>query len=151
MTDLEQARAAMLAESEKGTKCPCCGQTVKLYKRKLHAEMADFLVKLVRKYRNHQRYYSTRELLPDAVKAATDGSYLVKWGLVEKVDSSNTAGGKAGLYRPTPMGVDFVMGRINVVSHIHMLCGVFVGYSDTYVSIKDCLGEDFDYPELMTS
>jgi len=146
---LKSAREKMLSRIERGTKCPCCGRFVKIYKRKLHQEMAIFLIKLVAAYLYKKRYYSTRELLPDAVKAATDGAYLVHWDLVERQPGKNLAGAKAGMYRPTEKGIDFVKNVFMVPSHLHMLCGEPVGFSNDLCSINDCLGDDFNYDDLM--
>ena len=72
-----EARILLRDSAGKGTKCPCCGRIVKIYKRRFHAEMGRFLVALVKAYKQHARFYSTRELLPSSVKAATDAAYLV--------------------------------------------------------------------------
>jgi len=146
---LAQAKREMLAKVEDGAPCPCCGRLVKLYKRKLHSEMAAFLCRLVRKYQHEQRYYSTRELCPALTKSATDGSYLVLWDLIEKEPSENHAGGKAGMYRPTIHGQEFVLGYTTVKSHVHLLCGEVIGFSDDYIHIKEALGSRFNYEELM--
>jgi hypothetical protein len=146
---LGEARVVMSDNAEKGAPCPCCERLVKLYKRKLHAEMAKFLIKLVVMFKRDKGWHSSREILPSAVKASTDGSYLVYWGLIEKMPSENPAGGKAGMYRPTQSGIDFVENKISVASHIHMLCGKHVGFGKMQVTIVDCLGSRFDYGELM--
>ena len=148
---LAEAIREMREKIEEGTTCPCCGRFVKLYKRKLHAEMAAFLCRLVARWRREQRYYSTRELCPALTKSATDGSYLVHWGLLERepIPNRNEAGGKAGMYRPTDRGIAFVEGRITVASHIHILCGEIVGFSLDNIGAREALGDRFSYDELM--
>ncbi|MEN6368544.1 MAG: hypothetical protein ABFD77_02465, partial [Thermotogota bacterium] len=140
-------------KTAKGTTCPCCGRFVKLYKRKLHAEMAAFLCRLVRKWRQEPRYYSTRELCPALTKSATDGSYLVLWGLIERdpIPYRNRRGGNAGMYAPSARGIDFVEGTLFVPFRAHILCGELVGFSAEQISIRQALGDKFNYDELMGS
>lgn len=135
----------------KGTECPCCGRLVKVYRRKLHTEMAAFLCRLVRHYQSERRYYSTREMCPALTKASTDGSYLTHWGLVrrEPSRSENESGGRAGLYAPTEMGIEFVHRRCTVPARVHLLCGEVVGWGNEHISIEKALGDKFDYHQLM--
>lgn len=49
----------------------------------------------------------TRTLFPTQTKASSDGSYLTKWGLVERV-------GGVGWYRITKRGVSFLAGKLAV-------------------------------------
>jgi len=144
---LAEAKDFVAQKREKGVDCPCCGRLVKLYKRKLHAEMARFLTKLVNAYQREPRYYSTRELLPHAAKAATDGSFLIHWGLIEKLQSKNKSGAKAGMYRPTTEGIEFAQNRRAVASHIFLLVNKFQGFSGSTTFISDV--EGFNFYELM--
>ena len=146
---LEEAKEQMIANAEDGAPCPCCGRLVKLYKRKLHSEMAAFLCRLVGRWLVDPKYYSTRELCPATSKSSTDGSYLVHWGLVEKEPAQNSSGGKAGMYRPTAEGVAFAQRKTSVLSHIHMLCGDVIGFGPKRITIDQALGDKFDYYELM--
>ncbi len=128
--------------SSASEECPCCGQIVKLYPRKLHDRMAAFLCALVRIWKAekdnawiHIRRINTGE------KASTDASYLVHWGLVER---------ESGMYRPTKKGVRFAMGKIRVPSHAMVYNRKYcLGFSGTRISIKDALGEKFDLDELL--
>jgi len=148
---LADAIRGMREKIEEGTTCPCCGRLVKLYHRKFHSEMAAFLCRLVRRYENEPRYYSTRELCPALTKSATDGSYLVHWGLVEKepIPGRNSSGGKAGMYRPTREGIAFANRHGLATSHLSILCGDVIGHSKKMISIDQALGDRFDYDELM--
>lgn len=148
---LEEARKRVIENSTdtEGSTCPCCGKLVKTYRRKLHAEMARFLIKLHKKYSRWQRPFSMRELYPHANKATSDGSYLVHWGLVEKTDNPNQSGAPAGMYTLTDKGLRFVHGQEFVPSHVHLLNNKVVGWSHQTISIYDSLGEKFNYQELM--
>jgi hypothetical protein len=148
---LAEAIREMREKVEEGAPCPCCGRLVKLYHRKLHSEMAAFLCRLVARWKAEPRYYSTRELCPALTKSATDGSYLVLWGLVERepIPERNDGGGRAGMYRPTARGIEFAEGRLSVQSHVDILCGEVVGFCAGFVDVHGALGDRFSYDELM--
>lgn len=150
MNTLEEAKDYIRAGAEEGVACPCCGRLVKLYRRKLHAEMALFLIKLYHACKQWPgKAFHTKNLIKSDTKASTDGSYLVRWGLVERGDSENSAGGKAGTYHITQRGKDFVLGRIRAPKYVHILCGDTMGFSAELVTIQDCLGSKFNYQELL--
>lgn len=131
--------------AEEGYSCPTCGRFVKRYRRKLHAEMARFLIKLYRETIKNpgKTWFLTRKLYPESIKAATDGSYLVHWGLVERED------GRSGSYRITRRGKTFAAGDSTVRKKIVMLCGNFEGFDGPRIDIHQALGSKFDYYELM--
>jgi len=139
------------AATSKGTLCPVCGRLVKVYRRKLHAEMARFLIRLVNRYKIYPRYYTTREIFGKDNKAVTDGVYLVHWGLIEKASSINEAQAPTGSYRPTDKGLRFSHNLEYVPTHVHLLGGKVVGWSDRTTTIKQALGDKFNYVELMQS
>lgn len=137
------------AENSKHFHCPVCEQRATVYRRKLHSEMAKFLINLYTRNRIYPRYYSMRELFPGSNKAASDGSYLVHWDLVEKSDNTNSAGAPAGAYKITVKGKAFVAGQLSVPSHCHMYNNEVVGWSDKHVMIRAALGSKFSYDELL--
>lgn len=95
--------------------CPCCGKSAQIYKRKFGIEMAIFLVKLVAAARKNEKWFTITEVLGSTQvgkqKVATDGTYLVHWGLVKKPDAetARVLGGSKGLYYPTEAGKKFVL------------------------------------------
>ena len=138
---LEEARRIVRekAEDNKGTICLCCDKLVKVYRRRLHAEMSLFLFKLYRKHQLYPRFYSMRELYPESNKAASDGSYLVHWELVEKSDAVNSAEAPAGLYKMTDKGISFLHNKEYVASHVHLLNNRVVGWSDKRINVQQSL------------
>ena len=151
METLKEAQDYIAENSEVGVSCPCCGRFVKLYKRKIHTEMAVFLVKLYKAALagGKHKAYSTRELINTETKASTDGAYLTRWGLITKASEEATASGNVGRYRITSKGLNFVSGIIQVPKRVHILCGETIGFSAEMVFIWDCLGDKFDYDEIM--
>ena len=124
--------------------CPVCDGLVKEYKRKLHSAMAMFLIKLIKQFDYTKDWVHTREIF-SGEKAATDGSYLVHWGLVEKRLN------KSGYYKPTMKGRLFAGNFVRVPHQVYLLNNKVQGWSVGYTSIVEALGDKFNYEELMSS
>ena len=139
------------AEDAQGTTCPVCDRYVKVYRRRLNSEMARFLIKLVYAYKRYPRYYTMRELYPGNNKSASDGVYLLHWGLVERSDTVNEAQAPAGSYRPTDKGLRFAHNNEYVPTHVHLLNNQVVGWAVKCTNIRTALGSKFNYEELMKS
>jgi hypothetical protein len=138
---LAHAHAQVWGELDRGTFCPCCQRNARRYPRPLHAEMAAFLVRLVRVAETSKKWLHLRELLPgteDTPKASTDGSYLVLWGLVKRHPERN------GLYRPTPAGIAFVRGRTTVPKVAWVYDGRASHFSKEVVGIRQALEDKLD-------
>jgi len=153
---LAHARDAMqreLADEGQAT-CPCCERVVRVYHRRLHAEMALWLIKLVRKYREEPGWYQTVDLLAASGShlraGGTNGTLLVHWGLIERATACNEAGAPVGSYRPTTQGLAFVENRVAVPACVYLLDNKRTGASDECLSIRAALGDRFSYEELMS-
>jgi hypothetical protein len=123
--------------------CPVCDRQAKRYKRKLHTEMALFLVKLRRLSTPNGRWVEVREIISAVPKASTDGSYLRLWGLLEKKG--------VGLYRVTRDGALFVDGQLSVEKYAHTFNGEAEKFSGPFISIDDALGDKFSVSQLLGS
>lgn len=139
--DLEEASDFVEAGKEDGVRCPCCDQLCKRRKRKIHAEMAVFLVKLYRLSSTSRRVVEVREVVNARPKASTDASYLRLWGLVEKHGN--------GSYRITKEGKRFVEKKAQVAKWAHVFNNEADYFSGPQVDIDDCLGERFDLHEVL--
>jgi len=150
MKILDDARADLNARLTAGETldCPCCGQLCRVYRRRLHAEMALNLLRLVVEHtkRGAGAFLHVREFVrggAQAGKASTDASYLVHWGLIERKPEHR------GAYRPTSDGIAFVRGELAVPSHVSIYDNRRVGQSRRLITIRDAFGRRFDYDELM--
>ena len=143
---LAEAIHEVRSKAKEGTRCPCCNRYVKLYKRKLSAEMVVFLIALCREYKGD--YLDIRKLQRWKYQRG-DYAYLAHWGLVEQQDGN--AEGKRGSahWKPTGAAFQFILRHTLMPSHIHMLCGDYLGHSKNLVSVDKVLGEKFNYDELM--
>ena len=151
---LEAAQSALMAwlRQKKIKLCPCCGQKVKIYPRKLNVNMARWLIWLVKAYKEERRWWSVNEgpVLQNR-KGGGDFAKLVHWGLIRERIDEGSSKRKSGFWKPTQKGAMFVRGKIDVPSHVHLYNNEIVGWSDEPVTIEEALGKEFSYRELMRS
>lgn len=147
-----EAREFVKDHADRGVECPCCNQYVKVYRRKLHSQMAAFLASLYGAIiRNFDeafgdttvigRVVDVRDVRSAGEKASTDASYLTNWGLVQKHGR--------GQYSITRKGVEFLNGDIVVPKYVYMLCNQRTAISEETIGIDEVWDEDFDFDELM--
>jgi hypothetical protein len=133
----EQARA-------NGAHCPACTQFVKVYRRKLNSGMARSLIKMWRAAGQEWQY------IPETVggRSREEGK-LAAWGLIEDSRHRREDGGKAGVWRVTDLGAQFVRRAATVQKYALMFDARCLGLVGSQVSIVDVLGDRFSYDELM--
>ena len=138
-TTLRQARDHMTERFDEGTKCPCCGQFVKRYKRKLNSGMARTLIQM---FKHHpDRYIDVKPfLLNHGYKNSHDWTLLKHWGILTVRED--------GKYKITQMGRNFLSG-FPTHSHIYMYNNKMMGFAEGQTTISAALGEPFDLTELM--
>lgn len=141
-------REVLRAELAEGTDCPGCGAFAKRYNRKLNSSIARWLIELVRRSPSGQ--WVKGSVVTDALnnlgKDAT--TLLPDWGLIE---GCSVCERESGLWRPTPLGRDFVMGIAEVPRTIYTYNRECLGHDERKgkVGIREALGDKFDYDELM--
>lgn len=136
---VQEAVADLLGRLEDGSSCPCCGQFVKAYKRKLRANHVRFLLDLVRLAPSSDDgwvHYS------DCFYVGRDYNFLVHFGLAEwRI---------GGYWRPTGLGVAFVQNDVRAPEWVLVYNNHVIRQADREISIRDCLASgDFDYDALM--
>lgn len=156
---LQQAKDFLRTNFKKGCKCPACGQTVKLYSRKINSGMALFLIGLYRLEIRHQEsmpgmvgreFFSNKQVMNEMNLTVTslDYSVLKHFGFIEARVSE--AGKKdSGYWRLTQQGINFTQGNIDTAKHVFLYNNKAQGYSDEKTTIKQALGDKFDFDELM--
>ena len=142
-TSLAAAQDLVLQKREKGVDCPCCGQYVKVYKRKLNVNMVNFLASLVKTYQYTQDWVSYRK----CKFRGRDYSYLTCWGLAFTGRDVSGKRRTTGLWKPTQKGIDFVQGTIKVPTHVFLLDNEVQGFSSSLTFLSDVDG--FNFHELM--
>lgn len=143
---VKDAKLHLRAHWEEGVECPCCGQFVKLYKRKLNTSMAMFLISLYKLTANGEYVHAGTAL---GKSFSMDYATLRHWQLIEEEWNTDETKRRSGHWRITEKGKAFVSGKLQVPSHVHLFNNKLVGWSDAQTDIRVALGKRFDYAELM--
>lgn len=122
---------------EDGRHCPCCGQWVKAYKRRLRANHVRFLRQLAERGTSVDPWVHYKTLR----FAGRDYNYLAHFGLAEA-----RAG---GFWRPTPKGYSFLAGSCAVPEWILVFDNQVMGASTHEVTVSQCeAGGEFTRADL---
>ena len=147
---LEQAKEWLRARFEKGARCPCCTRKVKLYKRKLNSNMGAALI-----YMYHCRpgeWIPMKRYLVARKRYFPDAPQMRHRGLIER-RPQETGQPSDGMYRITELGRAFVEGAA-VRNFLYTFNNAPVRRRNPdleQVTIRQALGEHFDYDELMAA
>lgn len=146
---LGDARNRLAKKARRGAECPCCTQEVKEYRRPIHSGIARALIEMYKAGGTDWIYKP--DVLRGKGSASRDESIARYWGLIEEESKRRPDGGRAGYWRVTELGRDFVLGRVRIPKYAHIYNKECKKLSGELVSIRDCLGKKFDYRELMES
>lgn len=128
-----------------GVECPCCHRYARAYKRKLNSGMA---VRLVFAHRAARRSpFNLRAVLMahPGYGNPVDFSLLRFWGLIEEQPDS-------AVWAITERGVAFLNGATAIPRYIWHWSNSMLGEPwGPPVTIREALGDHFDYDELMGS
>ena len=144
-TPLHAVKSWLRKQLDVGTECPACHQHVQLYRRKINSGMARSLIAMYRV--NGTDWVHVPTMI--GARSREEGK-LAYWGLVEEEKAKRPDNGRAGYWRVTPRGEEFIKRQMNVPKYALVYNGRVQGFdTTTMVSIKDALGTKFDYAELM--
>lgn len=131
-----------------GARCPCCNQYAKVYRRQINSGMARSLIAMYLHGPQGQWIH-----LPTQIGARSrEEGKLRYWGLVEEqIDIQRDDGGRAGYWRITPAGRNWVTGKTTVPKFVNVYNNTVLRTYGTETSITDALGTRFNYTELMTA
>lgn len=144
---LGDARDWLRERVDSGERCPCCKQFAKVYRRKLNSTNAMLLIRAYR-VAGCAPFHAPTVL---SSHAGGEWARLLHWGLIADLHLERDDGGHAGWWRVTEDGERFVKGRVSVPKYVRIYDGRCLGLQGDLVSIRDCLGEKFDYAELMAT
>jgi hypothetical protein len=135
---LAEARQRVQDNLRKGSVCPCCDQLAKQYRRKLNKGQAESLKAIYREGRGSERQpVHTPSLMKSAV-SREEGKMAMAWGLLEETDPPHEDGNRAGWWRVTRKGEQFVLGKISVPMYGYFYNQGFYGLEGDEVFIQDC-------------
>ena len=150
---LAESKAWLKARLADGAECPCCRQFAKVYQRRLHRGMARVLIAMYREAGREWLY------LPDFIKTITgagrDESFLAFWRLIEESKEPRADGGRAGWWRVTAFGEQFVRREITLPKIVNVYDDRAVHlpgrttFEGPQIDIVEALTARFDYAQLM--
>lgn len=158
---LEEAKAFLTANLREGVICPCCGQNAKIYKRKFNSWMARAMVAFYQHIGMKPGWFHAITVLTDRRfykfginNSCGDYGKLVYWNLLEDAAGHREDGNpENGYYRMTQKGVDFVLGKIQIKKYLYLYNDTPLEVEDNEekISIREAMGESFNYNELMSA
>jgi hypothetical protein len=156
-SSLEDAREWVFGRVNDGVGCPCCGQFCKVYRRKLTSVPARVLIEMSNRERRSGRarwiHIPTMMLKsPELSDIANQGGYRTlsqHWSLIEEEVILRPDRGRAGWWRITPLGLDYVRDDAKVSKYALLYDSRCLGLDGPMVTIRDALGVGFDLQELM--
>lgn len=140
---LEQAKAYLRKEMDKGAKCPCCNQDVKMYRWKISAKIGAVLVAF------YHRRNTWVHPLNDLNVNSGDYAKLRHFGFIVSDQMIQDDKKASGLWQITPRGIAFVEDRLTVHEKVKLYNNGSYGFEGDQVTIHDVLGTKFSYAELM--
>jgi len=153
MHSLQIAKDKVQDNLAEGSKCECCGQTAKLYRRRITGSMAVCLLAVHRKshdYIHVAKYLRTVPQLKNIALGGGDFAKLRFWGLIEEKPGDRDDGCKHnGFFRITDTGISFVTGQLKIQSHILVYNNVLKSFDGDLINFTEAFGNKFNYDELM--
>jgi hypothetical protein len=130
------------------SECPACHNTVDIRRNTMHSGVGRMLVAL---YNAHagDSYIHLSSLLARERITSHDTQVAARWGLIEEERIIREDGGRAGYWRLTTLGEQFVLGRAKVQKYALTFGTKFLGTEGDEISIQDVLGKKFDLQELL--
>lgn len=147
---ISDAKKYLRENFESGCACPACGQFVKRYNRKITSSMAFILIQLYHKAKDD--FIHVENHMRTIGKAGLGGDYVKMkfWNLIEQKPMVRQDGSpRGGYWKISRGGIMFVEKEISVPKYAYIYNDAVDGYSDEKVTITQCLGDKFDYDELM--
>lgn len=149
---LDEAQLQMLTDSIKGTHCPCCGRTMKIYPRSINSGAALGLLWLAQfSIRHPHEAWANVNDAPKSVRESREFTRLKHWGFIElcqKVPKGQRTSGKSAI---TFSGVRFARGEIDASKTCYIYRDRALGFSVQRTTIYEALGRKFDFQKLMAS
>lgn len=141
-----QSKQLEIQRKEKGgTRCSCCNQYVKEYKRTLSKNMCRFLQSLVYKSAmDKSRGGDGFVHFKECEYGSHDYPYVKEWDLAERSDTEQ------GYYRPTELGIKFAFGKVSIPKYIFTYNSKRTGASENEtIKITDVKFERFDLAVML--
>jgi len=148
---LQEAKSHLRNNWNEGTECPCCGQFVKLYERKLNVGITLFLIGLYKLDPQGTSFHHAKEVLKqiDAFTTSRDYSILEYFKLIRSMPNTDNEKRTSGYWQLTQLDKDFVLDNAEVPSHVRIFNNKSYGATGAMITIREALHNKFNYDELM--
>lgn len=149
-TPLGQAKRFLRSKLNEGIECPCCAQFAKRYRRPMNKGQAEMLVALVRIYRETRDWVHVKDLSSPHIAISRGGDFpkLRFWGLISEKENDDDRKLTSGFWKPTRLGVLFVLGRATVPGRAIIYNKRLEGLTGDEIGVEDALGRPFDLREI---
>jgi hypothetical protein len=162
--EIEEAKKLIFESTtfDEGSRCPCCAQFVKLYRRKITSSMAFALLLMYKELyckcesaSAFERWFHAEDFLRSRSEyrniRGNNHSLLVYFGLLIKEEQKEREDGsnRVGLYKLTQAGKGFARGFTRVPEAVYLYNDRLYKYDQNTVTIHQALKEKFNYNELM--
>jgi len=155
MMDIQYAKQILKTDLQDkardgGCHCPVCGQYAKVYRRQIAATTVRQLAKV---YHEHGVgvYFHVRDTMLRGMSGAADFPKLEYWNLIRRMPHNEGDDGKksSGMWKITPSGKAFLQDHLAVPQYALVYNGNVLAMEGNMVNVRQCLGQKFDYNELM--
>jgi hypothetical protein len=144
---LGEVRDWLRTRIDKGARCPACEQRAQVYRRQIYAGMVRALILMWREGDFGRRLYVHVPSIDPA--RGGDVAKLEHWGLIEEERGTRIDGGRAGYWRVTARGQDWIERKTTVPKYARIYDGRLLSLTGPAVSIDTALGTAFRLDDLM--
>lgn len=161
-SDIKLDFLEQIKKTGEGEDCPTCGRYAKVYRRRLHSNVARQLILLHRlqfaAWKLDTSAGAVNSLPPRWVHTTairegsgySDFTLAKHWGLIEaKPNLDDDTKKESGYWMLTDLGVRFVTDQVKIPKYIFLFDDRAQGSSDELAGIRDALGKNFNYSEIM--
>ena len=134
----------------KGGYCPVCDRWGKIYPRSLNSAMSRGLLWLAQQQHRGDGWIEVAEVAPRWLLRTPQFASLKYWGLVATMPVDKGSKVKSsGLWQVTDKGRAFASQQLTVHKYVHLYNDTPLGFDGDQVYITDCLGDKYDYQQVM--
>ena len=135
---------------DEGGHCPVCDRWGRIYGRSINKTMARDLIWLCSAQADANGWVDVPSTAPRWVVRSNQLPTLRWWDLVERRGNDEDSKNKySGLWRPTPLGLDFVHAGVRIPRKVYTYNGEVESRSVETTAIHECFDEYFDYQQVM--
>jgi len=132
--------------SKGGIQCPVCDKNAIVAKRSMVSSAVKALLRLVVLYKHNKNFYSLSEInVVSSDRGGGNFSALKHWGMIEKMENTDSSKRSSGYYKPTEKGIAFASNEIPVLKYVRVYNDAVRDREGPSIFVVDAVGQDFDY------